>query len=141
MIDQYFYSWGYSNRRCPKVEMKPAADPQSYNASYLKAKKKVKTPFPDGKKPTLMNKGSDQNGHLVAKVVSITKDEAFNQSYLQPNPSNSIKIPPPKPYSISGVFEELKESGENAESSTSEDMSPIEKATKIRDTQEEDSDL
>jgi len=64
--------------------------------------------------------------------------EAFNASYLKPNPDTIVHVPPPTAYTKEGALAELRSSGEAQDAK--EEISPIEKATRIRDIQEEGSE-
>ena len=134
-----FRSWGHSEREIAKMQIEPATDPQRFNASYLKSQKHVKVPIPRGGPPTLPSRGSDQWGNLVATaVVPLPKQETFNASYLKPNPDTIVHVPPPTAYTKEGALAELRSSGEAQDAK--EEISPIEKATRIRDIQEEGSE-
>ena len=134
-----FRSWGHSEREIAKMQIEPAADPQRFNSSYLKSQKHVKVPIPRAGPPTLPSKGSDQWGNLVATaVVPLPKQETFNSSYLKPNPDTIVHVPPPTAYTKEGALAELRSSGEAQDAK--EEISPIEKATRIRDIQEEGSE-
>ena len=135
-----FRSWGHSEREIAKMQIEPAADPQRFNASYLKSQgRHVKVPIPRAGPPTLPSKGSDQWGNLVATaVVPLPKQETFNASYLKPNPDTIVHVPPPTAYTKEGALAELRSSGEAQDAK--EEISPIEKATRIRDIQEEGSE-
>ena len=132
-------SWGHSERDIAKMQIDPATEPHRFNASYLKSQRHVKVPIPRGGPPTLPSKGSDQWGNLVATaVVPLPKQEAFNASYLKPNPDTIVHVPPPTAYTKEGALAELRSSGEAQDAK--EEISPIEKATRIRDIQEEGSE-
>jgi hypothetical protein len=76
----------------------------------------------------------------VAKaVVPLSTNTAFNRNYLKPDPENLRHIPPPRFYTKEGALAQLQ--GDTATPEAKVEITPIDKATRIRDAQVDGSDL
>jgi hypothetical protein len=141
MLFDTFYSWGHPAREIAKMTLAPSTEPNRFNSNYIKTQRRVHVPIPRAGPPTLPSKGSDQWGQLIAKAVIPLPAKKFNTDYLKPNPENLRHVPPPRPYTKEGALASLK--GATASDTTIEavEVSPIEKATRIRDAQVDGSDL
>jgi len=140
MLFDTFYSWGHSNREIARMTLAPATDPKRFNSNYIKTQRKVHVPVPDASPPTLPSKGSNEWGQLVAKaVVPVSTNTAFNRNYLKPDPENLRHIPPPRLYTKEGALAQLQ--GATAPAEAKVEITPIDKATRIRDAQVDGSNL
>ena len=135
-----FYSWGNPKTQIATAIRAPVIEPGRFNADYLKPQRHIKVPIPNMKEPTLASYGSDHWGYLVAKdIMPLPKEEAFNSTYLQPNPDTVFHIPPPRLYTIEGALASIPNAKE-IKTEEKEELEPIERAVKIKDAQEDGSD-
>ena len=142
MLFDNFYSWGHPAREIAKMTLAPQTDSQRFNANYIKTQRRVHVPVPHAGPPTLPSKGSDQWGQLVAKaVVPVLKDQGFNKNYMKPNPENLRHVPPPRPYTKEGALAQLAGAQATEPLEAKEEITPIDKATRIRDAQVDGSPL
>ena len=140
MLFDTFYSWGHTNREIAKMTLSPPTEPKRFNSDYIKTQRRVHVPVPRTGPPALPSKGSDNWGMLVAKAVKPLPDKQFNANYLSGNPDNIRHIPPPRLYTKEGALSQLKGgTGDAIEAKV--EVSPIEKATRIRDAQVDGSGL
>ena len=124
MLTDNFHSWGNSSNRIAEVLYDASPDPKSYNSTYLKGQRRIKTPIPKPGQRSLPSKKSaewdaDNTGVVSAKAsLEPLKTDYFNSTYLKPNPKTQFKVPVPTPYSIEKtleVFQEDKFSNEETE--------------------------
>jgi hypothetical protein len=141
MLFDTFYSWGHPAREIAKMTLAPSTEPNRFNSNYIKTQRQLHAPVPRAGPPTLPSKGSDQWGQLIAKAVMPLPATKFNTDYLKPNPENLRHVPPPRLYTKEGALASLKGAAASDTTIEAVEVSPIEKATRIRDAQVDGSDL
>jgi hypothetical protein len=71
----------------------------------------------------------------------VLKDQALNKNYMKPNPENVRHVPPPRLYTKDGALAQLSGGQAAAPLEAKEEITPIDKATRIRDARVDGSPL